>query len=406
MADRATRSAAPRCASCGGAVATLLDFGPQPPSNRFLASGERETDLHRLAMGQCSACGLVQLVDPMPAAMVRSRFPWLTYNEPEGHLDALVERLVRLPGIGPESLIAGLTYKDDSTLARLNRLGFARTFRLDMSADLGLEDGAAGLESVQEAVREHRTREIAARRGRASLLVARHVLEHAHDPRAFVDGLAPLVKPGGYLVLEMPDSRKFLGACDYSFAWEEHITYFSPATLAAFFRRSGCGVAEILAYPYALEDSLVAIVRPGEPAREAGTEGLAAELARGHRYAERFHGVREGHRARLSRLRASGKRVVLFGAGHLAAKFVNLFELRDYIDCVVDDNPNKQLLVMPGSRLPIRSSSLLERERIDLCLLSLSPESEKKVLAARKAYIERGGEFRSIFALSPLALGA
>jgi len=95
--------------------------------------------------------------------------------------------------------------------------------------------------------------------------------------------------------------------------------------------------------------------------------------------------------------------VVLFGAGHLAAKFLNLLETSNYVDCVIDDNPNKQALVMPGSRLPIRGSSLLEQERIDLCLLSLSPESEKKVLSAKKTYLERGGEFRSIFALSPLA---
>ena len=59
---------------------------------------------------------------------------------------------------------------------------------------------------------------------------------------------------------------------------------------------------------------------------------------------------------------------------------------------------------MPGSRLPIRSSSVIEDERIDLCLLSMSPESEEKVLLAKKAYLERGGEFRSIFPLSPLAL--
>jgi hypothetical protein len=392
------------CISCGERIGVLVDFGPQPPSNRFLERGQRETDLHRLALGQCPSCGLVQLVDPMPAAMVRSRFPWLTYNEPEGHLDALAERLTHLEGIGPESVIAGLTYKDDSTLARLNRLGLRRTFRLDMAADLDLHDPAAGLESVQEMMRQPRSRGIAARRGRADVLVARHVLEHAHDPRAFLGGLAPLVNPGGYLVFEMPDSRKFLQACDYSFVWEEHIAYFSPATLKAFLRQDGCQAVEILTYPYALEDSLVAIVRTGASAGREPTEGLAQELERGSRYAEQFPGVRERHRTQFSRLRASGKRVVLFGAGHLAAKFVNLLGLRDYVDCVVDDNPNKQRLVMPGSGLPIRSSSLLQDEKVDLCLLSLSPESEKKVLAARKAYLDRGGEFRSIFPLSPLAL--
>ena len=103
------------CIVCEESVDTLVDFGRQPPSNQFLRSDERDTDLHRLELGQCSVCGLVQLVDPMPAGTVRTHFSWLTYNEPEGHLDTLVERLKALPGIGSETLIAGLTYKDDST---------------------------------------------------------------------------------------------------------------------------------------------------------------------------------------------------------------------------------------------------------------------------------------------------
>ena len=53
-------------------------------------SGQSEADLHRLALGQCSVCGLVQLVDPMPAGIVRPQFSWLTYNEPEGHLDVRI----------------------------------------------------------------------------------------------------------------------------------------------------------------------------------------------------------------------------------------------------------------------------------------------------------------------------
>ena len=80
-------------------------------------------------VGQCEACGLIQLLDPMPPAMAKSRFEWLTYNEPEGHLDDLVSRLCRLPGLDSGSRIVGLTNKDDSTLARYNRLGYANTYR-------------------------------------------------------------------------------------------------------------------------------------------------------------------------------------------------------------------------------------------------------------------------------------
>src|SRR5690242_17643270 len=103
------------CRGCAAkAVRVLVDFGPQPPSNRFERPDAPNAETHPLVAGQCAACGLIQLIDPMPPAMARSRFDWLTYNEPEGHLDDLAARLLRLPGVGPGSRVIGLTYKDDS----------------------------------------------------------------------------------------------------------------------------------------------------------------------------------------------------------------------------------------------------------------------------------------------------
>ncbi len=72
------------CIGCGaGAADVLLDFGPQPPSNRFLRTSACEEDTHPLIIGQCGECALVQVVHPMPVAMVKPRFEWVTYNEPE-----------------------------------------------------------------------------------------------------------------------------------------------------------------------------------------------------------------------------------------------------------------------------------------------------------------------------------
>ena len=43
----------------------------------------------------------------------------------------------------------------------------------------------------------------------------------------------------------------------------------------------------------------------------------------------------------------------MLGAGHLSGAFINLYGLAEQIEFVADDNPNKQGLLMPGSRLPI-----------------------------------------------------
>jgi SAM-dependent methyltransferase len=392
------------CLGCGAHETTvLLDLGLQPPSNRFLPVGSEVEDGHNLQFGQCRSCRLLQLLDPMSALMVKSRHTWLAYNEPEGHLDPLVQYLTGLQGLTREARIIGLTYKDDSTLARFNRLGFGNTFRFDLNKDFGLDDPCAGLESIQAAIDDQLCDCLAARHGKADLLLVRHVLEHAHVPQQFLRALRRLLAPGGYLVLELPDCRKFISARDYSFLWEEHITYFSPRTLGEFLQRNGYFATDIKVYPYTLEDSLVAIVRPSEEDKpQSLLQAPDVDVAVALRYAEQFKPTFATYRAFFEDLRATGKRIAIFGAGHLAVKFINLFSLENYVDAVIDDNPHKQGLAMPGSGLPIIGSAALPE--FDVCLLSLSPESEQKVLAKQQTYVQSGGHFASIFALSPLAL--
>ena len=391
------------CISCSSIyVKSLLDFERQPPSNRFFRDGEPQSDTHLLELGQCAACGLVQLVNPMSEYMVRSHHAWISYNEPEDHLDQMVDDLIRITDLKPDAHIIGLSYKDDTTLARFNRRGFVNTYRYDMEKDLCIAGPLAGLETIQAAMTPEIADALAKKHAQADLMMVRHVLEHAHEPKRFLDAIGRLVKPTGTMVFEMPDSKKFLAACDYSFVWEEHIAYFTIETLRRLIEHTHFDPWAFMTYAYPLEDSLIAMVRPVSSGKNAD-EPAAAEIALGDQYANHFGEACKRTRADLSRLKNEGKRVAVFGAGHLAAKFLNLFDLQDLIYCVIDDNPHKLGLRMPGSGVPVRPSSVLIDEKIDLCLLALSPDSEKKVIAAKQAYVDQGGQFRSIFTLSPIA---
>lgn len=392
-----------RCVSCEScSVNLLLDFGAQPPSNRFFRAGEQQDVEHPLELGQCRNCGLVQLIRPMPHDMVRPMYEWITYNEPEGHLDEMVEDLVSTTGIGRDALIMGLTYKDKSTLARFNKMGYAGTYVFKEDQDWELEQEFSGLETIQSCVTADRVDALVGKYGQADLLIVRHVLEHAHEPVGFLSALARLVKPNGHMVFEMPDSTKFLKAYDYSFIWEEHVTYFTPTTLSRLLGHAGLEPQFLKSYAYPLEDSLVTLVRPFSSGVTPDPVKIS-ELEIGMKYGQQFVENYECMRGELLRLKLEGKRVALFGAGHLAVKFLNFFNLRELVYCVIDDNPQKLDLCMPGSGLPVRPSSVLFDEDVHLCLLSLSPESEKKLLAAKQPYLEQGGQFRSIFALSPIA---
>lgn len=396
----------PACRSCQSSnVAKLLDYGRQPICNRFL---DKITDQERhfpLGMSQCRDCGLLQLTKVIPPAELVPRHTWISYNEAEGHLDRLVAEILRAGKIARNAIIYGLSAKDASTLARLKGRGCLNTFLINPVSDLGIAAPGAGIETIQDRFDATHARVIAARHGRADLVIARHILEHAHDLSRFGLALQALLKPGGHLMLEAPDFSIALGHCDYSAIWEEHVVYFTPATFPSVISRIGCKPIKLLNYPYALENSLVAIARFDNPGPCApDTTALDSELLNGQNYMQNFKPTRDRLADFLEDQRRERGMIAIYGAGHLSAKFVNLLNLKALIEFVVDDNPSKHGRFMPGSKLPIVGPSALLDRGIRLCLLALNPESEARVVANHRAFIKAGGRFASIFQTGPNAL--
>jgi hypothetical protein len=380
------------------AIGEWLDFGRQAIRNRFLRSREEQEFRHGLAIGCCAVCGTVQLASPPPVSELRPRFDWISYNEPERHLDELVERIACLPGVTTRSAIAGTSYKDDSTLARLARRGVEASWRPDPRRDLGLDAACAGIESIQERLTPACADRLVGKFGRPSVLIIRHVLEHSHDTSAALEWARMVVGPEGHAVFEVPDATRALARLDYTTVWEEHVLYFTPATLRGCLERAGFEVVSLESYPYTLENSLVAIVRAGRVNLEPASP--AEEFDRAQRFIRQFPRTRERIQQRI---RAAG-RVAMLGAGHLAGAFINLYGLENAVEFVVDDNPNKQGLFMPGSRLPILPSSELNRREIDVCLMTVRPEIEHEVARRNEAFRSRGGVLASVFPDSPFAI--
>lgn len=341
----------------------------------------------------------------MPADELLPPFDWITYREPEGHLDKLVDLLVTLPGLSRQARVCGLTYKEDSTLSRFGDLGF-QTWRLEESADLGVEDSRAGLETIQGRICSDLVGPFTRKHGTPDVIVARHILEHAHDTRGFLETLRSIVSPSGYVVFEVPDSGGLLETLDYTGIWEEHVLYFTRETFRHTLACGGFSVFRFVEYPYPFENALVAIAKPHETKADASLSRatLEEEKRRARAFGQGFSRRREEVDRFFRRYRADGGRVALFGAGHLACMFVNAMNIRDHIEFVVDDHPKKKGLRIPGSQLPIYGSQALIEENISLCLTGLSPESEGKVRAGNRGFSEAGGRFASIFPASENAL--
>lgn len=390
------------CLVCNArAVDQALDLGSHPVSSFFLQSRDAAEHHVHLSLGQCSACGTIQLMKPVPQEALVPPYDWLFAREPEEHLDEVVDRVLAISGVTTESVIGALTSKDDTTVERFRKKGFTRTWRVTLDGDLGASDPVCGIETVQKLTTPDRMAAIAARRGVADVLIVRHILEHAENLHDFVGGIAALVKPGGIVMVEVPDSTNSLKLCDYCMPWEEHSLYFTPETFEPVLSMGGFEPIRIDVYPLPFENSMVQLARKtGAPGRPRINSAALGQLDLLRRYAGNFEPSRRTLRDKLARIRAEQGPIALFGAGHLACAFANFLQVADLIDFVADDTPQKIGKYLPGARLPILPSAALVERRVALCLLALSVGSEDKVIERNLPFVDRGGMFRSILRAS------
>jgi hypothetical protein len=393
------------CAACGAPRTDLIDFGPQPMCNRLVRASDSERYRVSLGLSRCNRCALLQLTRPWPASELRPRVDWIRYNEPERHLDAMSLIVRALPGVDEQSLVAGLSYKDDPMLNRLAALGLRCVWPINMRDDLGIGESGAGIETIQARLNVELAQALASR-GRPDVLVARHVLEHCGSPQTAVAALKAWVEPGGYIVFEVPDSARAFTDYDYSAMWEEHALYFTENTLQSTMASVGLELVSFHRFPYSMEDCLAVIGRNQPPLPSAASPSagnLHDELRRGEIYRDGLAPTASRWQRYLRNTRARGGKAVVFGAGHRAITFINLLGLGASLDCVVDDDPHKQGLRMPGSELPIVGSESLRDAATALCLLTLSPESEDRFFERHGAFAGRGGRVESIYPRTPRA---
>jgi hypothetical protein len=314
-------------------------------------------------------------------------------------LDNLVSEIIKLPGISKNSVFGGFSFKDDTTLNRLVKLGFNKTWRINPQSDLDLNDECFSIETLQDVFKTDAAKNIKNKYGCADVFIARHVIEHAYDINEFINAAKELINPDGYIIWEIPDCERTLSALDFTTIWEEHIYYFTRITFKYLLESSGFKLLSYITIPYPLENSIIAITTINKKPTKLKIvkEEILTELYRAKNFAKSLNNKKEIIREKLEYLVNTNRPIVLFGAGHHSVAFLSIMNISDLVHFVIDDNENKKDMWLPIENMQIKSSDSLYTENIGVCLLSLNPQNQHKVITNNKRFIDKGGIFSSIF---------
>ena len=338
-------------------VKLILDLDLQPISNRYVTNVNDDELLFNLKIGQCQKTSLIQLIDPIPYKELVPRFDWITYNEPEDHLDDLVTKIYKFLSNDETLTVGGISYKDDSTLERFSKKK-CKTWRIDLENDLSLEK-YVGIESIQATLNSRRAVKISERYGKADLLVVRHIWEHVYNHNQFSEALKELISDNGYILFEVPDCRDLLKFFDCTMIWEEHTYYFTANTVKLSLQKHGFEILAMDIFEYTGENSIALLVKANNLQKvETNKSLLKKEIQMGYRYVKGLEENKKFILKYFDKIKDHGK-VVVYGAGHLASTFITCKRLEKYIrfdnvDVII--NIGLDVMLMPNSNIPIVSS--------------------------------------------------
>ena len=202
----------------------------------------------------------------------------------------------------------------------------------------------------------------------ADFVVCRHVIEHVPKPVALVRDIrrALVNSPSAKVFLETPCVEWILyNRVIWDFFYE-HCSYFSAGSLATAVEMAGFKVEEVEHIFNGQYLWLEAVVAPAATVvtRHPGDIG---HLARQFESAEGEIVAR--WRTKIQQL-AAKERLAIWGAGAKGVTFANLVDpRREWVDCLVDVNPQKQGRFVPGTGHPIRSYEALPAHGITAAIL-------------------------------------
>ncbi|TAJ22642.1 MAG: class I SAM-dependent methyltransferase [Nitrospirae bacterium] len=393
------------CRACGGAqLVPVVSLGTMALANALVPQDLPKSDepAFPLELVFCPDCTLVQLtVSVSPELLFRDYVYFSSYSDTVVRsAREIARRVMQRQALAGGSLAVEVASNDGYLLQHYKEAGVP-VLGIEPAQNIAKVAEERGIPTLRDFFGRDLAATLAKRGQSADVLHANNVLAHVPDLNGFVAGISLVLKEKGLAVIEVPYVKDMIDGCAFDTIYHEHLCYFSLTALDRLMDRYGLVIEEVESIP-AQGGSLRLFVR-----RKAGygqgpsVIGLLADEATWgvgdlqfyRNFASKMEAVRQTLPALLKTLKGQGRIVAGYGAAAKGAVLLNYCRIGpEVLDYVVDRNPHKQGLAMPGVRIPVVSPDrLVEQPPDDLLILPWNIAEE--VMAQQAAYRDRGGRF-------------
>jgi SAM-dependent methyltransferase len=393
------------CRACGSADLELVfALQPSPIGDAYVTHDriDQPQPSYPIDLHMCRDCGLAQILDVIDPGILYGEYIYVTASSLEltEHFRSYADTVIGRCGVAPGSLVVDIG-SNDGTLLRPFRERGMRVLGVEPAAHIAAQATASGIETIAEFFTPEVARIIAGRHGRAKVVTANNVFANIDDLRTWVNAVDELLASDGVFIFESFYLADLVRNMVFDFIYHEHLSAFSVKPIRSLFLRAGMELVAVQRVATKGGSVRYFVQRPGGPLADdrSVAQLLALEDEVGLYRKETFTAFREKvdrlkaqTRAFLEKAKSEGKSVAGFGASITGTTLIYDFEIGEYLDYLVDDNPAKQGRYSPGLHLPVVPSAVLDDRRPDYVII-LAWRYAEPFIKKNWAYLDGGGCF-------------
>lgn len=399
------------CRFCGADLdKTFVDLGVSPLSNSYVLDEAQAEKVYPLHVWVCSACKLVQLEEfESPQAIFHEYAYFSSYSDLWlAHAKKYTEYITDRFKLDADSYVVEIASNDGYLLQYFVEKGIP-VLGIEPAKNVADVAKSKGIQTICEFFGTELAKKLAEKR-RPDLLLGNNVLAHVPDINDFVNGLKLLLADNGVITMEFPHLLQLMENNEFDTIYHEHFSYFSFYVVKNIFAAHGLKIFDVEEYSTHGGSLRIFACHEENPkytvAKRVDTLLLQEEKAGLFdtavygKFGERVRLTKRKLLALLIQLKNQGKTIAAYGAAAKGNTLLNYCGIgTDFVDYVVDKNPNKQNTFLPGSRIPVYAPEIIKQMQPDYVFVL--PWNLRDELLEQLSYISAwGGKF--IFAIPEL----
>jgi SAM-dependent methyltransferase len=383
----------------------FLELGNQPLANSFLKKEESTVVEFEcpLSLTFCENCKLVQLTHVVPADMMFSNYLYVTSTTAtfRKHFAAYATSL-KEKSLKKDNLLAVDIGSNDGLLLSCYMKEGMRAVGVEPAKNLSDEANKNGITTLNKYFGEDAVDLIIKQHGKADIISGNNVFAHIDDSDSVCRNAYNLLNDNGIFVIEFPYLVTMVEELLFDMIYHEHLSYIGLNSLKHLLNKHNMEIFFVDMVASHGGSLRVFIQKKGGKniVSEIVDQMLKEEVDKGYtnasiysEFAGKVYKVREDLIAFVNEAKANGKSISGYGAPAKGNTLINFCKFdSSVINFIVDDNPMKQNMLAPGSKIAVVPGTYLNNNPTDYVII-FAWNFAKEIISNMAHLKEKGVKF-------------